>query len=77
MQNKKCICDIKPLEKNGYLGYGNDIIDNSTNLAYGLWTTLNLGIQHDGKYVLWACGEDRAEYFPKYCPECGRRLNAE
>lgn len=73
----KCFCTlIKPNNKeSGYLGYSDDIIDDSISIGSDdNWTQLNFGIQHDGKYILWASGEGRSEYYPKYCPECGRKL---
>ena len=74
MQNnlKKCICDIKISDVNKYYA---DAIDDFNPLTDGTWVRINLGIQHNGEYVLWTTG-DKARYYPKYCPECGRRLNA-
>ena len=71
--NNKCICSIKPsIENDNYCGYGNNVIDDLVCLGSEL--KLNFGIQHDGKYIIWATGDDDATYYPKFCPECGRKL---
>ena len=71
MQSKlNCICKIKPLKKNGYLGYNNDVIDVSKQLVPGIY----FGVQHDGKYIIWTHYELNSRYYPKYCPMCGRQL---
>lgn len=77
--NNKCICSIKPsIENDNYCGYGNNVIDDLVCLGSGSWEgiglELNFGIQHDGRYIIWATGDDNAEYYPKFCPECGRKL---
>lgn len=38
------------------------------------FSTLYMGVLRNGKYYISASGDDRAWYYPKYCPECGRRL---
>lgn len=48
---------------------------NQTELASGCWTALYIGINSDNRIVMRACGDDYTEdYYPKYCPECGRKL---
>ena len=77
--NNKCICFIKPsIEDDNYCGYGDNVIDDVKYLGYGAWNGIALdllfGVQHNGRYVIWATGDDNAEYYPKFCPECGRKL---
>lgn len=38
------------------------------------FTTIYFGVLQNGKYYICASGDDRAWYYPKYCPECGRKL---
>ena len=38
------------------------------------FTTIYFGVLQNGKYYIAASGDDRAWYYPKYCPECGRKL---
>lgn len=38
------------------------------------FTTIYFGVLQNGKYYISASGDDRAWYYPKYCPECGRKL---
>lgn len=50
--------------------------DNQIELAAGGRTCLYIGVDVDGNTVMRACGDDyTSDYHPKYCPECGRRLN--
>lgn len=54
----------------GYNKYENDI-----QLARGGWTVLYIGVDEFGKTCMRACGDDYTnDYYPKYCPECGRKL---
>ena len=49
--------------------------DNELEIAeQSGFTTLYIGIEQDGKMYIAASGDDRAFYYPKYCPECGRKL---
>lgn len=48
--------------------------ENNINLAKGSWTSLCIGVDRDGNTVLRAFGDGIAEYYPKFCPECGRKL---
>lgn len=51
---------------------------HSTNgeiVAEGLYVDLSLGVDRNNNVCMWATGEDRTDYYyPKYCPECGRKL---
>ena len=38
------------------------------------FTTIYFGVLQNGKYYISASGDDRAWYYPKYCPACGRKL---
>ena len=73
---KNCeYCHRKPA-KNEYGWVEN--CDNETCLASGGWSSLYIGVNHSGRIVMRACGDDYTDdYYPKYCPECGRKLNAE
>lgn len=68
---EKCpYCERKP--KFGKYGY--DQYNSETNLAEEPYTSLTIGVDESGKIYMDANGEYFARYFPKYCPECGRRL---
>lgn len=47
--------------------------DNEEEIANGPWTTMYIGVDMRGRLRLTAVGDGRADYFPKYCPECGRK----
>jgi hypothetical protein len=41
----------------------------------GFNTSLLIGKDADNQIYLRACGEDYTDkYYPKYCPECGKKL---
>lgn len=71
------LCGMKPEYRidpyTGYREYTGDW-DNEFKMADGPWTSLYGGVTSDGRIRLTATGDGRADYFPKYCPECGRRL---
>ena len=48
---------------------------NEFEIARGPWTVIYGGVNCDGEVRLTASGDGRADYYPKFCPECGRRLN--
>ena len=39
------------------------------------WTMLYIGVARNGRLRITASGDDRVDYYPKYCPECGRLLS--
>ena len=49
--------------------------DNEIKIADGAWTAMYFGVDADGRFRLTASGDGRADYYPKFCPECGRRVN--
>ena len=52
-----------------------DYWDNEIDLSIvSTWPKLRMGVSPDHRYYIAACGDDRAWYYPKYCPECGRKL---
>lgn len=51
--------------------------ENEETIASGSWTSMSVGVDADGRMRLVAVGDGRAEYYPKYCPECGRKLEYE
>lgn len=75
-KNKCCkICDIKP-----YIwGDGTWVLhESSLILAEGPWTTLYACKDRDGRTALYGVGDDFTDlYYPKYCPECGRKLKSD
>lgn len=64
-------CSRKPV-----FGYNNNFEEyqNEDSIASGAYTTLDIGVDEEGKLILIAYGDGRAVYYPKYCPECGREL---
>lgn len=48
---------------------------DNIRLAFGDYTSLYLRPTLNGRLVLVAYGEGEAKYYPKYCPECGRKLD--
>lgn len=68
---KYCEQKYAPLNK----GYGDDRYKNQIELVNGGWTSLYIGVNSNNKIVMRACGDDYTnDYYPKYCPECGRKL---
>ena len=70
---KPCnLCGIKPefYRSGGYMG-----LESKVLLADGGSTTLHFGIDASRTFFIQAIGEDEGDrYYPKFCPECGRRL---
>lgn len=65
-------CKIIPkYDEDGWGNYWDNEIDIAEKSG---WTGLRMGVLRDGKIYIAATGDDRAFYYPKYCPECGRRL---
>lgn len=73
------LCGMKP--KFEYNQYTNSVdfrdYDNEFDIADGPWTVMYAGVDADGRIRLTAEGDGRADYYPKFCPECGRRLTDE
>ena len=65
-------CEIVPKYDDGWDNYWDNEIDIAEKSG---WTGLRMGVLRDGKIYIAATGDDRAFYYPKYCPECGRSLN--
>lgn len=54
-----------------------DKYESQIELASGGWTVMYIGVNEGGDVVMRACGDDYTDdYFPKYCPECGRMLRS-
>ena len=70
--NEQCrFCHQELVHDNGYYNE----FDNQIELASGGWTALYIGVNEIGEVVMRACGDSfTRDYFPKYCPECGRKL---
>lgn len=55
--------------------YPEEYWDNEVDLSLApTWTKMRMGVSPDHRYYIAAYGDDRAWYYPKYCPECGRKL---
>lgn len=50
------------------------VSDNEVILESGGWTALYMGVDRHGRVKITASGDDRVDYYPKFCPECGRKL---
>ena len=49
--------------------------ETNQTIAEGMYVVLNAGIDEDSKLYFEAVGESHTDrYYPKYCPECGRKL---
>ena len=72
-----CICSIKPYYPidDNYCGDGPDVIDDNVFIINenGSKTGLFFQVQHNGKYRI-TDESYKVNYFPKYCPECGRKI---
>ena len=56
----------------------NKIKSQVTTIANGYNTYLDMGIDENLRLYFKAIGDDETDkYYPKYCPECGRKLNKE
>ncbi len=54
---------------------GDVIIDTERELAVEPYTILVTKKYTDGRFSLIAYGDYEAEYFPRYCPICGKSVN--
>lgn len=74
MENKECkICGLKPqfYSDGTYNRY-----DSAVELTFGGWTSVYVAKDENDKVYIYGCGDDYTEnYYPKYCPECGRKLH--
>lgn len=51
-------------------------IRENIELTSGGWTNVKIGVDKNGRVAIMGCGDDYTDhYYPKFCPECGRRLN--
>ena len=49
--------------------------DNQVHLVSGGWTSVLMGLNEQGEFVLRGCGEDYTDDIViNYCPFCGRKL---
>jgi len=49
--------------------------EHHEELVPGIWTSLRHGVDNYGQFFIFAKGEEESErYYPKFCPECGRKL---
>ncbi len=71
-RRKKCeFCSQKPVISEGVYDYCESQIEIST----GCWISMYIGANENGEVVMRACADDSTDdYHPKYCPECGRKL---
>lgn len=74
MKNKECkICGLKPqfYSDGTYSRY-----DSAIELTSGGWTNVFAAKDENNKVCIYGLGDDYTEnYYPKYCPECGRKLH--
>lgn len=70
--NKCKFCNMTPILNKSW---GYDKYENQIQLVDSNWTALYIGVDELGKICMRACGDDYTDnYYPKYCPECGRKL---
>lgn len=65
------LCEQIPSYDDVWDNYWDNEIPISSNIGYA---GLYMGVNKDGSYYIAASGDDRVWYYPKYCPECGRKL---
>lgn len=71
MANKDCkICGCKP----SFCGDYYDKYESTIELSSEDWISLRAGKDENSKVFLYAQGDEECYYYPKYCPECGRKL---
>jgi len=47
----------------------------TTTVVDGAWTSIVRGVEPNNRLFLEGVGDDTTDrYYPKYCPECGRKL---
>ena len=78
MDNNNCICQRKPVfvDVCGKRCYS--LCKSTEDIVDGMWAHLCAGVDENGNLIMVAMGDDESDfYYPKFCPECGRQLNAE
>ena len=72
-KNKQCkICGIKP---SFYSDGLHNLFDSCIDLVNGGWTAVRAGKDKENKVIIYGQGDGETDlYYPKYCPECGRKL---
>ena len=68
-------CNKKP--KYSSNSYGYLFLDTDEEIARGEWAyaALYIGVDENGNLRMFASGENDSDgYYPKFCPECGRKL---
>lgn len=70
---KNCeYCRTDTIEKDDFNGG----IRENVMLTSGGWTDVRIGVDRNGRIAIIGCGDDYTDhYYPKFCPECGRRLH--
>lgn len=68
------ICSCKPVIIDGWHF---EEYESTIDLTGGTsaWTSLRGGKDRNNKVVIRVAGDDEVYYYPKYCPECGRKLH--
>jgi len=73
---KKTMCKICGIKAQFYNDGCFNYYDSSISLAKGGWTSLCAGKDENDKVVMYGYGDGKTDlYYPKYCPECGRKLH--
>lgn len=72
LEGKECKLCSRKVKFGRYGSYSST--DNEITIATGAWTTLEAGLDPRGNLYLSAMGDGRADYYPKFCPECGKKI---
>ena len=48
--------------------------ENEEFVAIEDWIQIAIGVNEQGRFRITAHGENSVDYYPNYCPECGRKL---
>lgn len=64
-------CERKPVfNEYGFF----ESCENEEIIRVGAWSCISLGVDENGELVIVAHGDGPTYYYPKYCPECGRKV---
>lgn len=67
------ICQCKLIAYGSVEDY--DFCESTIEIASCDFVSIRAGKDQNNKTSLIACGDDKLFYYPKYCPECGRKLH--
>lgn len=71
------ICNCKLIEYDIAYNWGKDydFYESTIEIASDDFVSIRAGKDKNNKTSLIACGDSELFYYPKYCPECGRKLH--